>query len=205
MTLLSQQEIEAAIFEGTYPTKIVKIEDIDSVFVIYDRKIPATVLGWLDFFRDAIYIPGIKDSTIYLQTLPLPAFHFLIRKYKSFYDTWVTSVTTHAPKIVHTNKSRVTWLACKHVNVDQVIPVQDRLNIAQYFWVILCEAEDTNTRNQLILDVFEMVKPWLDKELWQHIQEKEGEGENTRINRLYEEQIAEFENRTVNDDEVIVE
>ncbi len=208
-SLLTRQEIENAIFEGIYPTKIFKSGLLTLIFVISERKFPASLEGWYDFFKHAISVSGLDDSRIFLKTLPVPLFYRLIKDYKDFYINWLKSIAEHISDISADSRSRTTWNVCQKTAINTVIPVYVRLNTAQYFWVAFNAAKDKDEKTQLISDIFDMLKPWLNMELWQHI-EKDKDDSSKRINVLEEEQIKEYEqslqNPQINDfDEITME
>jgi len=189
--LLTQKEIEHAIFDGIYPTKVFKVGSLSFIYVISERMFPTTIEGWLNFFKYAISIPSLEDSRDLLRLLPIHLFYKLIKDYKTFYKKWFESIVQHILPIISDARSRTTWSVCKHTSINLVLPVYGRLNTAQYFWVALNSSSDTSERNKLILDVFEMIKPWMNIELWNQIQRNDNGGGN-RINRLEEQDVDEY-------------
>jgi hypothetical protein len=192
--LLTRKEIERSIFDGTYPTRIFKIQNLNFIYVISERTFPTTLDGWLTFFSHAIVIPGVEDSYEILSNLPLHLFYCLIQGYKLFYRDWFESISHHILIIVRDSRSRTTWSVCQHTSIDKVIPVHERLNTAQYFWVALNANTSVEQRNKMIHDIFEMLQPWLNMELWQHLRKNDDNDEttSTRVNRNEEQDLQEY-------------
>jgi hypothetical protein len=194
--LLTRKEIERSIFDDTYPTRIFKIHNLNFIYVISERTFPTTLDGWLSFFNYSLIIPGADNSYDILSKIPLPLFYCLIQGYKFFYQDWFMSISKHILDIVKDSRSRTTWSVCQNTSIDKVIPVHNKLNTAQYFWVALNANTSIEQRNKLIYDVFEMLKPWLNIELWQDIHKNDDDDKNipkgARLNRNEEQDVQEY-------------
>lgn len=192
---LSQQKIERAIFEGKYPTKIIKIPPLTLILVVNDRfHMPNSVEDWFTFFSNAAFIPGLPDSRLFLREVPFSFFERLIQEYTALHNNWMSSVLIHMNAIVESSRSQMAWRVTNKVDPTKVLPLGDRLNTAQYYWVVYNTIQDKKDRATMIADLFEAAKPWLNVELWSRMEE-EKEGGSGRQNILYEEQIREFEDK----------
>jgi hypothetical protein len=95
------------------------------------------------------------------------------------------------------------WQVGKSTSVEKVIPIRNQLNMAQYYWAGFNVIKDSSEKTELISSVFDMLKPWLDKDLWKALEDnEENSTPNTRINRLYDDQVKAYEE---NMDEIIAE
>ena len=172
MRKITRKDVEKAIFDGIFPTAIFKIDNFNIIYTISERPCPSTMDGWMDFFYYAIQIPGCADSRVVLGDFPFPLFYNFIRGYKKFYTAWLTAVLLYVPEIVETEKSRTAWRICQTVAIEKVIPVQERINVAQYFWLGLCSAKEVSDRHLFISNILENLQPWLNIELWKHMQKE---------------------------------
>lgn len=212
---LSSREIEKAIFEGIYPTYTINIGPLTLIFVINDgTNLPKSVEDWFNFFANACFIPGFKDSRVFLREIPFTFFDKLVQKYIKFYNNWMLSVLLYMPQIIISDKSKMAWRVFTQAPIEKVLPVGDRLNTAQYYWVVFNTVEDQKDRTGIITNLFEAVKPWLNTELWNRMEEAKAGKEQGRVNRFYEEKIRKFDeqaglcksqNNDIDDDTVTME
>jgi len=193
---LSKQEIEKAIFEGVYPTRTIKIPPLTLILVINDKtSLPRNIEDWLNFFENACFIPGFQDSRVFLREVPFSFFEKLVREYIELYNNWMLSILLHMSEIVDEPSSKMTWCVFTKAPANKVLSIGNRLNAAQYYWIVFNTIEDKKDLSTLITDLFEAAKPWLNTELWSRVKDAEsGEGSG-RLNRFYEDQIRKFDEK----------
>jgi len=196
--MLSKEQIKAAIFENRLPTKTIKpfkkIEwDISLRIVI--SPFPNTLEESIKLLATALVFPNKsqKEKEMFLKSMSLFVINILFKKYKEFYDEWVESSNKLIKDIVkNDNRSKFVWEISKHVGVDKVLRLSE-YNDSQLLWIffnLMEEKRDKNEYvNELIKDVFEMLKPWLDKDLYAHMKEAE---ESKRENVLFDEQTQNY-------------
>lgn len=196
MSQLTKKEIEEAIFYGVCPSQIISFPPFKCVFLIVDDLIipPVVITEWLNFFGKTIYIEGITDSRLLLQELPSVVFQKFVEEYVKFYRKWANAILEYVPSIVEDSGSRLRWQIGKSTSFEKVIPVRNQLNMAQYYWAGFNVVKDTSEKTELISSVFDMLKPWLDKDLWKVLEEGKDELPTARVNRLYDQQVETFEN-----------
>lgn len=189
---LTRQAIESAIFEGIHPTKLIKIPPLTLVTVISDRALPPrNSEEWLNFFENALFIPGLSDSRIFLREVPFSFFERFVEEYTDFYQLWLVSVLMHMPKIIDCSRSRLAWQVYTKSPADKVIPIGERLNTAQYYWVAFNALKDKGEVVTTISDLFNALKPWLNWEMWKQSEEDT----EARVNIFYDDQVRDFDRK----------
>ena len=193
---LSKQAIEQAIFEGVYPTHTIKISPLTLILVINDRtSLPRNIEDWFNFFENACFIPGFKDSRVFLREIPFDFFEKLVQEYIKLYNNWMLSVLLYMPQIIAGDRSKVAWRVFTKAPVEKVLPIGDRLNAAQYYWVVFNTVEDKRDFSDIVTNLFEAIKPWLNTELWGRMEDAKAGKESGRLNRFYDNQIQKFDEK----------
>ena len=196
---MSQQEIENAIFNGDLPKKTFNISGISFTFIINEEQVPYILEEWVEFFENCLFITG-RDTRPFLLSLPHPIFILLIKYYNKFHKDWLASVENYIEKIMGDPGSKTIWKVCKKVSADKVLKINNnKLNTAQYYWAMHNIHHDESEQSDLITNIFNALKPWLDFDLWKAQSDNDT---NTRVNRLYDDQIARFEGTL---DEIVME
>ena len=86
---------------------------------------------------------------------------------------------------VEDNESRAQWLLAQAVGISTILPTVDsQLNIFQRAWVIQNAAQDKREHIDTIKQVIEVLKPWLNNELYHYIKDHAA---NTRENVMFDE------------------
>jgi hypothetical protein len=200
MNLITRQEIEDAIFYGEMPKRTFNVLGKSFTFVINEPFKPSVIYEWVDFFETSLFITGTNTKS-FLLSLPHPIFMRIIDYYNDFYKSWINGIQEHTKEISEDARSRTTWRIGEKFSFDKVIEIKDKINSAQYYWSIFNIMEDKKEQGKMVSSIFEALKPWLDKELWSNLNNTE---ESTKINMLYEQQIAAFEG-TSDLDELVME
>lgn len=124
--------------------------------------------------------------------LSLPLFNKLLQKFIEVQQDFDKHIQKILPQFISEVESRALWKLYKNCPTDTIVERRDgRLNNTQRQWILLNTAEDQKDRVTLIKDVFEMLQPWLDKELYKAIKDKESSDAAERTNVFYDD--VEFE------------
>jgi len=196
--MLSKEQVKAAIFYNQLPTKIIKpFKKLDWTvpFCITKTSFPNNLKESVQLLASALAIPNksqLEKETL-LKSTSCFVIDILLEKYIRFYSEWSKSLNDLVKDIVKNDvQSKFIWKISKSISVEKALCVSE-YNDAQLLWIFYNSIEEEkneyNYRNELIISVFEMLKPWLDKELYVQMQEHE---ESERENVLFEEQTKEY-------------
>lgn len=174
MNHLVLQQLRDVLIDGKFPSETVKVKGAVFEFTFVDRDISLcnTVMEIMDFLSKAVKC-SVRGSVIPLIDLPSAYFYPLQIAYSTFQCTMLCTLLEMVSKFVESVESRGLWLVYKHSDPSYVFSINRKLNSVQQRWVMLNTVNDTKNNMEMVTDIFEGIKPWLDKELYAKIKEQE--------------------------------
>lgn len=196
--MINKDQIKTAIFENTMPSKLVrpvKKLNWNVTFCIVEKSAPKTLEDFVDLLANALNIPKYtpKENLLFLKSLSVNILNILFEKYLDFYEEWIKSLNAIIKDIVENDKqSKFEWELSKSIGIDKILHTVN-YNNAQLLWIFYNTMKEKKDKNDYVIklvdNIFDMLKPWLDKELYYKMEEVE---ENTRENVLFEEKTQEY-------------
>lgn len=196
--MLSKEQVKAAIFENQLPTKTIKPFKKLSWSIslrIVKAAFPDTLEECVKILASAFIFPNEsqEEKELLLKSMSCFVVDILFKKYMQFYADWTKNLNNLVENIVKSDvQSKFVWETSKCVGVDRMLHSSAH-NDAQLLWIfynLMEEKRDKNIyTNKLVEDIFEMLKPWLDKELYVRMKETE---ESKRENVLFDEQTEHY-------------
>ncbi|MCK4357333.1 MAG: hypothetical protein KAW92_01065 [Candidatus Cloacimonetes bacterium] len=196
--MISNEQVKRAIFENELPTKRIKPFKKLKWFItlrIVDGNFPRTLKESVKLLTSALFIPNKskKEKEIFLKSLNLFVVDMILKEYIEFYSEWAKDLSTLVEDIVKNDvQSKYLWEVSKHIGIDKVLHTSE-YNNAQMLWIFYNALEEKKNKNEYtnkaVENIFEMLKPWLDKELYVHLKDTE---ESKRENILFEKQTKEY-------------
>lgn len=171
------------IFDSDFPVESVSVHGIIFDFIFSDVTIPADYQERVKFFDDVIMCR--KTPQKFISLLPHVFFQEISVKYLDFQTRVGSSLLEVLKDFIKSSKSRGLWRLYKNSKPEYVICiVNDALNTFQRQWILLNAYRDVEDDTTMISNIFKMLQPWLDKELYAKIKEEEG---STRENVFFDD------------------
>lgn len=127
-------------------------------------------------------VPG-KDA---VKCLPEPLFDALLNMYRDFQFRSLHTLTVQMEEYLQSDESRAQWLLAKAAGVSTALTLESgELNPFQRTWIVRNSLQDKVDHTDLIVQVIDILKPWLDKELYAQVQDRIT---NTRENVMFAEE-----------------
>lgn len=196
--MISNEQVKRAIFENELPTKRIKPFRKLKWFItlcIVDENFPKTLKESVELLTSALFIPNKskEEKEIFLRSLNLFVVDMILKEYIEFYSEWAKDLSILVEDIVANDvQSKYLWEVSKHIGIDKVLHTS-KYNTAQMLWIFYNTLEEKKNKNEytnkMVENIFEMLKPWLDKELYTHLKDTE---ESKRENILFDEQTKEY-------------
>ena len=185
--LLTTQKIHNVIMQNKFPAMQISLGNFVFTLTCSAEEIPSSFINILDYFEPLILA---QDSTTriyrgkeFLTKLPASLFLVLLEKYVDFQNKELSYFLSNLTTYVESNESKHAWDIFKSVGVSYIFSNKP-LNILQRQWIQLNINKDRNNSAQLIKNIFEAAKPWLNQELYVKLKEAE---ENTRTNYQFDD------------------
>jgi glycerol-3-phosphate O-acyltransferase len=195
--MLSKEQVKAAIFNNQLPIKTIKpFKKLDWTvsFCITKTSFPNTLEETVKLISSALVLNKSQlEKENLLKSTSCFVINIFFEKYIRFYSEWAKSLNELVEGIVkNDNQSKFAWEVSKRIGVDKTLHTSE-YNDAQLLWIFYNSVEEEKNkyidRSNLIKNIFEALKPWLDKDLYLQMQEQE---ENSHENILFEEQTEEY-------------
>jgi hypothetical protein len=196
--MLTKEQIKSAIFENKMPSKTVRPfrgMDWTVAFCIVEKDTPDTLEDSVRILSEAIVIPKktVEEKALFLNSLSAGVIGVLFDKYVDFYQEWIRSLNGIVKDIVEEDKqSKFEWEISKSVGIVKILHTEE-YNSAQMLWIFYNMIREKRDKNdyvvKLIESIFDMLKPWLDKELYVQMEQADTD---TRENVLFEEKTKEY-------------
>jgi hypothetical protein len=182
--IIPQDSAKRAIIEGRLPKYSVKIFGIPLLFQFTDIASPSGPIHQLEYFEQIIFCPQLPDCQ-FLRELPSVFYHEIVRVFCETQSIVSDQIFQQLDDFLETDESRNYWGVYKNSRPELAITIIDnRLNYLQRKWILINAQKDKKDTVNFVTQVFDALKPWLNSELFQHIQEVE---ENCRENVFYDD------------------
>lgn len=196
--MFSKEQVKTAIFENILPTITIKpFKKVDwSLTLRIDEKLfPQTLEECVKLLASVLIIPNKseEEKEVFLRSLNFFVVDKIFEKYTKVYNEWIKGLNKIVEDIVENDvQSKFLWEVSKSSGIDKVLN-SSKYNNAQLLWIFYNSVKSDKDKNkyviELIKNVFEMLQPWLDKELYDRVKQSE---ENTRENVLFDEKTQEY-------------
>lgn len=196
--MFSKDQVRVAIFENRLPTQKIKPFKKHEWFItlrVVEKAFPQTLEEYVKLLTSSLVISNKseEEKESFLKSLNLFVVDTIFGKYLEFYNKWIKSLNDLVKDIVtNDTQSKFAWEISKHIGIDKVLH-SAKYNNAQLLWIFYNSAKEKRDKSEhitsLIKNVFETLKPWLDKELYVQMEQTE---ENRRENVLFEEKTQEY-------------
>lgn len=186
MTPIVLQQLRRAIIYGEFPSKSVNVKGIPFIFTFTDQVIfPRTSLPECIEFLSKVVTYKVRNRSIPIMDFPGVYFGPIYSAYGQFHATIISKLSEALSKFLELSESIGLWEVYKHCDPSHVLSICDgKLNWIQQQWILRNSMIDAKADIKLIADIFEAAKPWLDRELFFHVQEQ---AENTRENVFFDD------------------
>ena len=176
-------QLHNLIVYGQPPTQFVDFGEFSVEFSLrHYTGISPHLLGNISILEKCIEINGTSGKEI-VKHLPEPLFDVLLRLYREFQIQSLSQLTLQMDQYVMSDESRAQWILAKAAGVLPTLTTENGdLNPFQRTWVVRNSLQDKTDHTNLIIQVIDLLKPWLDKELYSQVQERMA---NTRENILF--------------------
>lgn len=194
------QQLRKILVDGKFPSETIKVKGVSFEFTFTDTDISRynTVIDCAEFLLKVVKCT-VRDRVVPLTDLPSVYFYPLQIAYSEFQYTTLRTLLETTVKFTESAESRGLWLTYKHSDPSHVLSINHKLNLIQQRWVALNAMNDTKDNMEMITDIFEAVKPWLDKDLYTKIKEHtDAQRENAFYDDdLYDTKLREKAKRVV--------
>jgi len=181
-------QLRKIIFDGEFPTEIVTVHGIQFQFIFSDKVPSMDISEQVAFLEKNVIgrkeIPGHS----FIKELPPIFFYSIVDAYVNFQIGLGKEFFELMRDFTKTPESRGLWAIYKKSKPEHIMTIDGKLNIFQQRWIVANVSLDNEDNARMVFEVFEVLKPWLDKELFAKLQE---EKENTRENVFYDENNLE--------------
>lgn len=167
MNQITLPQLRNVLIDGKFPSKTVKVKGVLFEFTFTDSDISLcnTVTDCIEFLSRAVKC-FVRDSVVPFTDLPSVYFHPLQTAYSEFQYNTLSALLEAVVKFTESAESRGLWLIYKHSDPSHILSINHKLNLIQQRWVALNAMNDTKDNMEMITDIFEAAKPWMDKELY---------------------------------------
>jgi len=196
--MFSKDQVRAAIFENQLPTRKIRPFKKREWFLtlrVVEKAFPQTLEECVELLTSSLVISNKpeEEKEFFLRSLNPFVVNTIFEKYLEVYNEWIKSLNDLVKDIVtNDTQSKFAWEISKHTGINKILR-SSKYNNAQLLWIFYNSAKEKKDKSEhitsLIKNVFEMLKPWLDKELFAQMEQTE---ENRRENVLYEEKTQEY-------------
>ena len=172
MNQINPQQLRNVLINGKFPSETVNVKGILCEFTFTDGDISLcdTIIDCIEFLSKVVKC-SVRDSVVPLTDLPSVYFHPLQTAYSKFQYITLRALLEAVVKFTESVESRGLWLIYKHSDPSYILSINHKLNLIQQRWVVLNAMNDTKDNMEMVTDIFEAAKPWLDKELHAKIKE----------------------------------
>ena len=207
--VILHQQLNSIIFEGIFPTRTIVVAHVPFEFTLTDLTIPRNgIESQIKIFSKIISCKNISGEQ-FVKNLPSVLFYLIARAYVDFQSSLMPKLIKELYNFTASTQSRDYWFLYTASKGQYNLPtINNQLNIFQKYWIIFNKSIDKKENMDLLVNVFEALQPWLDKELYAKIQEETGARQNVFYNdenidkELQEKarKIIQEKNKPVKDD-----
>lgn len=172
MNQITLQQLRNALIDGKFPSETVKVKGVSFEFTFTDSDISlcSTVTDCIEFLSKVVKC-STRDRVVQLIDLPGVYFHSLYATYSEFQYITLSALLNAVVVFTESAESHGLWLVYKHSNPSHVLSINGKLNLIQQRWVALNAINDAKNNMEMVTDIFEAAKPWLDKEMYKVMKE----------------------------------
>lgn len=183
---ITQDHVKQVIVDGVFPTHTVELFGVPFTFEFTDVQFPkdgrCTQLNFIERVITCRNLQGVQ----FVKELPPVLYRELVYSFLVFQADIGNQLFDALDAFLETSESRNYWEIFKHTRPDLAICiVNNRFNIYQRKWILINTQKDKKDTAELITQVFEAAKPWLNSELFARIKDEE---QNRRDNAFYDEE-----------------
>ena len=176
-------QLRNIIFDNKFPVENVTIHGIPFQFILSDKAPTLNISAQVDFFENVMKYAGISGRTFF-KKLPQVFFQPIVDAYISFQMCLCREFFGLMQDFVKTPESRGLWAVYKRSNPEHIMTIDGKLNMFQQRWIASNVSLDNTDNAHMILEILNVLKPWLDKEMFVKLQEEE---KDMRENAFYNE------------------
>ena len=194
MDPIALQQLRNVLIQGKAPCKVVDVAGIACTFTFTDTDIfnCDTIVDGIEFLEE-FAVCRTRNTIIPITSLPGVYFSSLHNAYAKFQLTMLDILLNNVKLFVESTESYGLWLTYTHSDPAYVLTFDRKLNIIQRRWVALNAMRAEQHKMEMLGDVFEAAKPWLDKDLYKAL--KEQENDETRLNAFYDDEAQDAQLR----------
>lgn len=182
---LPLQQLHNAIIYGKVPTLFVNFGTFSVEFSLHHTERFSFSLEENIAILDKCAAIRDINGKVDIKTLPMPLFELLLTMYVDFQQRTIPQLSVCMDDYIDDAESRAQWLLAKAMGVTSTLTTIDgQLNTFQRTWVVRNALQDKIEQADTITNVIEVLKPWLDRELYTHVQERKA---NTRENVMFDD------------------
>jgi len=165
------KQIYNALVKAEYPTKKVVVKDVPCTFIFVENTPAVKDLSDLTDFLEETIVTDID-----IKSLPTNLVGKIFQKYAEYHQETSERLATNLKKYVKLSESRELWMIFKATRPEYVFTIKGQLNIVQQKWIVLNTLKDREERNELFMEIFKQLRPWLNFELYKAIEDVETNG-----------------------------
>ncbi len=185
-------QLRKIIFDGEFPTKIITVHGVRLQFIFSDKVPSIDISEQVAFLKKTVTnCKGISGHS-FIEELPPVFFYAIVDAYVNFQINLGKEFFELMKDFVETPESKGLWAIYKKSNPEHIMVIDKKLNIFQQRWIVSNVSLDNADNARMVFEMFDVLKPWLDKELFVKLQEKE---DNARENVFYDENNLEVVDR----------
>jgi len=191
MNQIILQQVRNILIDGEFPSTTVKVKGVSFEFTFTDNDITLcnTVIDYIEFLSKVV-----KCTMYNVPLIDLPSVYLcpLQTAYSEFQCDILRTLLDAVVEFTKSAESQGLWLIYKHSDPSHILSIDRKLNLIQQRWIALNAMNDTKDNMEMITDIFEAAKPWLDKDLFTKIKEHT---DDTRENVFFDNELYDTELR----------
>jgi hypothetical protein len=180
---LPQNAAKQAVIEGILPKYPIEVFNIPFIIHFIDTPSAPGAFAQLHYFEQIISCKGFSGKE-FVKDLPPIFYQEIIRIFCDIQPVIGAQLLQQLDEFLETDESRNYWELFKITRPELVVNINERLNFLQRKWILVNVQKDKQDTVQLIGQIFDAIKPWLNSELYQRVQEVE---ESQRENVFYDD------------------
>lgn len=166
------QRLRNVLIDGTFPSETVTVKGVSFEFTFTDSDISRcnTVSDCIEFLSKVVKC-SVRNDVVQLTDLPSVYFYPVQTAYSEFQYTMLSTLLAAVKEFVKSAESYGLWLTYSHSDPSYVLSINRKLNLIQQRWIALNAMNDSKRNTEMVTNIFDAAKPWLDKELYVKMRE----------------------------------
>ncbi len=183
---ITQEHAKQAVLNNEFPECTINVVGVPFTFKFTDRTLPIiSDENQLQFMEKVLCCKSFSGNQ-FVRKLPPVIYKELLQIFLDFQTTTGTQLFHVIEEYANTAESRNYWEIFKMSRPELVLNFENnKFNVFQRKWILLNTIKDKQDNVELINSVFDVLKPWLNLELFGKLQEIT---ENQRENIFYNEE-----------------